>query len=235
MNKLFLFLCALLAVLHAGATTFGPLKVVRCPYCNETTMKYYPATSGSYESSASRSDGYVDTPWLPQAPVVVKCPRCDSYVILKEHIHDGPGYDEPDREKAETLPYAHNCEPDFIGYMEAFALIEDERLACLSAIHSYNHQFAADDYLSNRAAKPGMWAWKERLFRKAVTKFLPMLDERVQGECLLKAELLREIGEFDSCIELLDTRKRSFDKAQRKIADRIIAEAKRKNRIVFLL
>lgn len=240
MKKILLFVFTLLfvAVASTSATTFGPLQVVRCPHCNEVTMKYYPVTSGDSLSSTCRSDGYVHTPGHPQAPVVVKCPRCDSYVVLKDHLHDGSAYltaDGQETEEAATLMRAEACEPDFIGYMEAFTVIEDVRVACLSAIHSFNHQFATADPMSERVSDPGMWAWKERLFRKAVTQLLPMLDEADASECLLKAELLREIGAFDGCVELLGKRKRSLDKPQRKIAERIIAEAKRENPRVFQL
>lgn len=187
-------------------------------------MKEFPVLSGNTSDEIIWSDHKRYAPMMPKVPLIAKCPACGALLLPGQNYYTGPDAQKLLDKAVRTV----ECPLNFSEYLAAFDLLENPRTACFLALHSYNDLYReqrADEAeeASNRAA-----------FVELATKFLPLLDDANPEDYLLKAEIYRQIGSFNQCIEMLDARKPDNGYLD-SVAAQIRAQAHAGNTRVFVL
>ena len=202
----------------------GHAKIVKCPHCGDV-KKLMTLISGNTFGAEYWSDLKRIAPMLPTVSPVQKCHHCGKYYIE---------YNQPS-EKGEDTSFERG-ELTYDEWKEAYLQLSNEELddedamnLSLWMIHAYNDHY----YREKKREKPSDSDFA--LFKSNVNKFISRL-----GDSPGKAELLREIGELDSCIETLEKMKNSdayseWDDFNKKIIDIIEQKAKNGDTCVFLI
>ena len=183
----------------------GPDQIIACPKC-KGLGRYMTLVSGNTIGERVWSDGRQIYPMLPRPPAVVKCRHCAGCYWLSDAEEVGTDYgvegegedDNPDWADAGNIE-----EPTEEEYYDAL----DKGLA--------------RDALQERSLRILAWWRRNDAFRDAAQE-LPQGDSTVQGacrenlvalvkllgtdddvDCLMKVEVLRELGRFESAKEVL--------------------------------
>lgn len=174
-------------------------QIIACPLC-KGVAKYESLISGNTFGSTLYTDGKMISPMLPLPPPVVRCTHCRGNYWLS------------DAEKLGRLDFAEGTPPEWIDaeyveeppeseYYESIALglaktADEEKTLRILAWWRGNDLFreqengGGDDSSHDRR-------------RENLEVLLGMFDEYSQNELLMKSEVLRELGRFDSAEELL--------------------------------
>lgn len=184
-------------------------KLALCPHCGGE-KEIVQIVSGNTYGAWLWSDSKQVAPMLPHVSPIQKCPTCGHYYFLEHaYIKEGDTYSDEEGWLS------------FDDAIEAFnALNDDERqqrLELLTIIIAW----AFNDMIRNKEV-PSQEQYE--VFKTTVSNNLkqPILSNNQ----LLKAELYREIGEFDECLATLekfnpeneflaDIRKQIMDRAQK--------------------
>jgi len=153
-----------------------------CNHCGGS-LTFRPLLEVNARCATLWSDGYVDSPMVPEQPLLVKCGHCKAEVWLPEL-------------KASVFDYADNA-------LEYLALDEDELCSLLEKygqkpsehqlyIRLKLWQLANHKY---RREKPIPVEWSTREINN-MKDLLMILDMNAVQERLLAAELLRQLGDF---------------------------------------
>ena len=102
-------------------------------------------------------------------------------------------------------------------------MIGDKKIAYWGIWHTYN------DFL--RSGDKASYDRLRNVFVLYASKFIDELDSTRDKDRLFKAELCREIGRFDRCVELLDCKQ--FPDNMKSFADKVKQAALRKDRALF--
>jgi len=173
----------------------GPDKVVGCPHC-EGAAKYTSLLSCNELDMEDWTDGEVvdDLP-----PTLVKCPHCGRFFRLyDEDDFFGPGGTEPETEEEENAPYLE--EPSEEDLLKALAQgrardPDEETELRLLAWRRRNDRYRSRVSFFTPEDIDG---WKENL-----DALLTLLNEELEQQRILKAEILREKGAFAEAKALL--------------------------------
>lgn len=112
---------------------------------------------------------------------------------------------------------------NFSQWVRAFPLIGDKKIAYWGIWHTYN------DFL--RSGDKASYDRLRNVFVLYASKFIDELDSTRDKDRLFKAELCREIGRFDRCVELLDCKQ--FPDNMKSFVDKVKQAALRKDRVLF--
>ena len=183
----------------------GPERIIACPQCDK--MVRHPALQ-TEESYGARvwTDGKQESIDSPEPPQVVRCSGCQEIYWLE----DG-------RVQGEMTPYENGLpypeiDPDWAGaplaeeptdeqYFEALAnglarnKMEERTLRVFAWWRSNDHH--RDDAITEALQT----ATGSR--RANLEALVHLLDGEEMGELLMKAEVLRQLGEFDAARRLL--------------------------------
>lgn len=182
----------------------GPDQIVACPKC-DAIAKYATILSGNNAGATFWTDGRQIAPMLPSTPSVVKCHHCANYYWLADAKRLGRVYDgDPNQPPDPTWTAAPLIrELTEHQYYEAISRglagsPKQERALRIYAWWRRNDLFRDFDYAqSMEGLELDAEAWRKNL--NALTGVLRE-DENDQ---LLKAEVLRELGEFDQAKTVL--------------------------------
>lgn len=213
----FLGLILLLAVWgNAQATIYDADRFVKCPKCGHI-LREISLISGNTFNSTLWSDGKLETPMLPSVPQFVQCPECGKFYAPKDnHCELTP----QQQAKVEKVYTEHL---DFDQWIKAFPLVKDKRQAYRGIWHTYNDLFRKQDMKA--------YDMLYNVFVFYAEKFIDELNTARNEDRLFRAELCREIGRFDQCIELLDQKK--FPGKMKPFADKVREAALRKDQGLF--
>ena len=179
----------------------GPDRVIACPSCG-ALAKHGTLVSGNTFGARLFTDGKQVAPMLPQPPAVVRCHRCRRFYWLEaaegrgvlEAYSPSPGPD------ADAIPEVE--EPTEDEYYQALeeglaASPEEERTLRLLAMWRRNDAFREEQQLVLvDVTSPPEW-------RGNLEALNVLVDEESDDDRLLKAEVLRELGEFAAAAEIL--------------------------------
>lgn len=205
----------------------GTPRILVCPHCG-AKKSVLSLVSGNTCGGCQWSDGKEEYPMLPRVSPVQKCPDCGKYYFNNRR-----------NEIENTDPDSWSFERGLLSYEEAKeaylqfeeSLSEYSRDECLSlysvVITAYN-----DNYNRDEASEEATTADK-KFFKSIVEKFLNGLRQN-RLDVLFEAEFLREIGDFDGCLKLLEGFA-SPDSFQMNIFNRIKARAKEGNTKAFVI
>lgn len=185
----------------------GPDQIIACPKC-KGLARYGTLISGNTCEARVWTDGKWIAPMLPLPPAVVKCRHCGECYWLA----DGREVGEVGkvrrllvnlRQRLVNRDCDYVKEPAEEDYYAALnkglaADEEQEKALRILAWWRRNDAFRDGTYEQKMVAPDPSGLWKENL-----EALLRMLDECNEEDCLLKTEVLRQLGQFDSARQAL--------------------------------
>lgn len=183
-------------------TIYGPDRIVACPHCNGLA-KHMTLKSGNTFGSSLWTDGKHVAPMLPMPPEVVKCGHCgECYWLASAKVVDAVySLGAPDDPAWNSAHFVQ--EPTEAEYYEAISKglatePKQERLARILAWWRRNDVVRDALWLNAPSAPSDSQGWRANL--EALQGLLNDADE---NDLLMKAEVLRELGEFDQAQQVL--------------------------------
>ena len=184
-------------------TTPGPTLIKKCNRC-DGLMKQRTIASGNNFGARYWTDGKIDTPMLPETPLVIVCPHCRKVDWLKNLAEIGEipgprGFGVPLPEydlSFDDLPFFDvPTGDDYLGFLESVELIHDQELYLR---WTYWH-LMNDPRRRDPAVQPLGIDEVENLQR-----LLVLIKSPSESSRLTIAEIHRELGDFASCEQMLD-------------------------------
>lgn len=181
--------------------TPGPDQIVACPHCGGLA-KYKTLLSGNNFGARIWTDGKQVAPMLPEPPSVVKCRSCATFFWLADAKDVG------------TIPSDGSVDPAWLVAEEVQEPTEEEFYQAI------DNGLAAD---SVQEKELRILAWQRRndafrhpkqiggaltitpMFNGNLQALARLLDNGNEDDRLLKAELLRELGEFEPTKQILSS------------------------------
>lgn len=183
--------CFIGFVLCSTVAAYMSVLIVReCPHCRAHVVQEDTLT-GNTIGAKVYTDAKREAKMLPDHPALVKCPECNFLFWIDEAVEVEIGFDAAKGKKQVLAP----SEKELLDFLAGPALTKDK-----------------ETYLRQRAwwAANDVWRWLPNAtpaFSKDQVKNLKalseMLDEKEPNQRILKAEIARELGEFDECLGLL--------------------------------
>lgn|SRR5574344_98815 len=164
---------------------FANSLVAKCPHCNGT-KELIRLLSGNTFGADQWSDTRQIAPMLLSASPVQKCSHCGHYYLL-DKVETCKGKDISSEEGWLTFPEAIEA----LRESRSWGLSNEDRFVMLLiAIWAFNDYTRFDKEATSS---------EQVLVNEVVKEILPLVEEN-----LFKAELLREIGDFDGSLIALD-------------------------------
>jgi len=167
----------------------GPSIIRRCSGCSGLIIQP-TILSGNTIGARFWTDAYQRAPMLPDLPAMVRCPHCEALVWISELKHVGAVDAKDKRHKA--FPDAqHYAPPTFEDYIQKL----DEEVAdgAKAKYLRVNAWWAGNHPRRKGRSVPPLFADE----RDNLRALAPLLDETIEHDRLMMAEVMRELGEFE--------------------------------------
>lgn len=191
-------------------------QLATCPYCG-TKKEIIRLISGNTIGAVLWSDSKQIAPMLPFASPLQKCPHCNHFYFMYDvSIEDGKNY---------------SMEEGWLNFKDAIKAKNELEFNTKEKMHDWTMIMVwAYNDITRIGNKPTHVQYE--IFKNNVSS---MLESYIfEDNVLLKAELYREIGKYEKCVEILENI--SFkEKFLSEIADKIRIKAKENNNKVFIL
>lgn len=181
----------------------GPQYVYKCPSCGQL-LQQESLMSGNTFGAHLYSDGKQEAPMLPEFPEITRCKKCDSIfwlVSLEEIGTYYPGYhDHPGQSEWEAADSA-----EFLSIDDYFRAL-DEGLAENLSEELYLRQriwWAYNDRVREKKGAMFRSGQDEALWKENLLRMLELPDNSDQGRLVMKAEIHRNLGNFETCVQIL--------------------------------
>ncbi len=197
--------------------------------CRKCGSEYSERTlmSGNTFGAIMWSDGLMLAPMLPDSDYLIKCPQCknltwidDDKIVRKLELHDEnfdnlyrPEYLRPEKEDFFNAIKDHSINTE----------TERERYLRIKYWQQSNRKFRGGKNLDQKFTADE----SENLY-----KLIEHLDQNSDEDNIMMAEIYRELGEFNKCIELLD---KNFPDEFQSTVEKIRTKATEKYPFVFQL
>lgn len=177
----------------------GPDQIIACPHC-KGLARYMTPLSGNTFGAQLWTDGKQIAPMLPTPPAVVKCQHCGKCYWL-EHAEEvgtvdrwGSEDQQVDAAWSSAEVVQEPAEEDYYLAIENGLAQgrEKEKILRILAWWRRNDVFRSAPDTPANANPDGAGPW-----RKNLESLAHLLGEGDETESLMKAELLRELGEFE--------------------------------------
>lgn len=210
----------------------GPARILECPYCGEE-KKVLSLISGNTFGGCQWSDTKREYPMLPEVSAVQKCPKCGKYYLIgrckeKESKPDDWSFELGNLTYRELKEAYTQLVGDVIKGQSSEELAESETQTVLFLLlFAYNDKFNRDGIMTDTP----------QVERDYIVQKVRLILSRIpnkQENTAIRAELLREIGDFDGCISLL-TEYHPSDEFFVSLKDQIAKKAKEKDTKAFKL
>ena len=185
--------------------TPGPTQVIRCPLCSGLA-KYPTVASGNTFGAVYYTDGKRVAPMLPATPSVVRCAACRGVFWRTAAAEVGQLNEQPEEPEvvpADWLKAAHLHEPDEAEHLAAL-----DRLVASSPGEERSIRLVAwwrgND--RHRAASPTPAPDNSKVVSRRhanMRQLIALLDTAEPSDQLMRAEALRQLGEFDQAVAIL--------------------------------
>lgn len=193
----------------------GPCRIVKCPYCGKK-KELMSLRTGNNLVTELWSDGKLINPMLPSISFVQKCPQCKKFYLPDRldaiYAKDGRWTMERGLLDFYELQKALNALAETITTDEQYTIR-------MMLLHAYNDN-------EQLALKNG----NELFFRENIHWLLEHWKQN-EDNLWLKAELYRELGDFDTAEEILTSY--SLEGNLEYIRQRILEMVQSKNSKVF--
>ena len=183
-------------ILCSIASAYYPALTVReCPHCKAHVVQE-ETVSGNTIGATYWTDGKREAKMLPDHPWLAKCPVCQGRFWVDEAVEVDTGFDAAKGKQQVLAPSGK----EMLEFLTGPALPRDKELYVrVSAWRSAN-----DAWRRNPNATPAFSKDQEQNLKALSEK----LDETEPNQRILKAEIARELANFDECLRLLS---HSFD------------------------
>jgi hypothetical protein len=200
-------------VLCSAVVAYMPALIVReCPHCKAHVVQE-ETVSGNTIGATYWTDGKREAKMLPDHPWLAKCPACSGLFWVDEAVEVDTGFDAAIGKQQVLAPSGK----DMLEFLTGSALPRDKEMFLrVAAWRSAN-----DAWRWNPNATPAFS--KDQV--QNLHALSAMLEETEPNQRILKAEIARELGEFEKCLGLLS---HPFDERYRHVAGFIkkLAEGK---------
>ena len=183
----------------------GPDQIIACPKC-KGLARYMTLASGNTLDARVWTDGKMIAPMLPLPPTVVKCHHCAELYWRTEAEHIGTV--DRCRAAGEHVDPAWADapkpeEPTEVEYYQALSKglaknAKQERVLRILAWRRRNDVFRDKPLKEAQGISDDPEEWRKNL--EALAR---LLTEEDVNDCLMKAEVLRELGKFESAKQVL--------------------------------
>jgi hypothetical protein len=222
-----------LVVFAANAHLPGSTYIYKCPFCS-TLIKNGSNLTGNTIGAALFSDGKMIAPMLPEFPNLTKCKKCNFIFWLRDLEPIGSCRNEYTSCKYEWLT-ANKAE--FLGIKDLFRALKldsvdnnkakelDVRQRIWRAFNDRIRNNKGEIFNNNEDGEEDLW-------KQNCLKLIDLFDVSDINQKIMKAELHRNLGEFEACIELLNSiDANNYDY----VKDKIKAECEKKNKWLIRL
>jgi len=210
LNKFFItFLLSVVATFATNATTPGPDYIYQCPKCS-TFLKKGSIASGNTFGATLYSDGKMIAPMLPKFPNLTKCTKCDTILWLSDM-----------KEIGTCTPWGDGCNSQwenadrvkFLGVTDLFRFLEldivkndkeRETVVRQQIWWTFNDRVRAGKEIFVQDSDEVLW-------KQNCRRLIELFDTTDVNQKIMTAELHRNLGEFDICMELLNSLDKDFD------------------------
>ncbi len=182
----------------ALAMTPGPTIIRECPGCAKPLTQF---TIGSGNTYAAKwwTDGKVDAPMLRKGRELSKCPDCQKlfWIADAKQLAELSFFGEKatNAKWAQAKAIQSPVEEDYLTVARAAGLSREHELFAREQAW-----WLAND--ANRGRTDGIFTWSGARLEN-LQKLSALLNEKVDYEVVLKAEIARELGQFETCLNLL--------------------------------
>lgn len=201
---------------RAEAFIPGPEIIRACPGCGQEIVQ--PTTmSGNTFDAVFWSDGKMDAPMLPERPRLVKCPKCQAMLWINDAKELGRRKNAAMGDLLKKLEDTHTAKQrgdESEPWPNAKAYLISSAGDLLAMLKQPPSDVEKHEYLLIRA----WWAVNDgernkerhgkstplRQAKPILKALLPLLDEHKADDRIMKAEVYRELGDFENCLRLLD-------------------------------
>jgi hypothetical protein len=188
--------CFIGFILCSAAVAYYPVLIVReCPHC-KTHVVQEDTLSGNTIGAKIYTDGKREAKMLPDHPLLVRCPACSNLFWVDEAVQVSSEFEAANGKPQVLAP----SEKNMLSFLAEPGLPKDKEIYL--RMHAW--WSANDAWRSVPNPKPNFS--KEQV--KNLNALAALMDESEPGQRILKAEIARELGEFDYCLRLLSS---SFD------------------------
>jgi len=185
--------------------TPGPTQVIRCPLCSGLA-KYPTVASGNTFGAVYYTDGKRVAPMLPATPSGVRCAACRGVCWRTAAAEVGQLNEQPEEPEvvnADWLKAGHLHEPDEAEHLTAL-----DRLIASSPGEERGIRLVAwwrgND--RHRETSPTPAPDSPKVVRRRhdnMHQLIALLDTAEPSDELMRAEALRQLGEFDQAVAIL--------------------------------
>ena len=172
----------------------GPTYIKGCPKCS-CRIAEESLLSGNNFGEVVWSDGMNDAPMLPNLPQLVLCPDCSTFLWLADldQVDSPTIFGRPEGTRSPIIPTFS----DYVDYLSSNKLKpERERYTRILAWWAGNHPRRRGGPKKHRPSLAEEEIWNLECLDQ-------MLDPSVENERIMKAEIQRELSNFDVALSFL--------------------------------
>ncbi len=182
----------------------GPTLVYKCRKCNNL-ISQRSLRSGNTFGATIYSDGKMNAPSSPEFPSIVKCSKCGEILWLNDEIFIGnevpvgtpdtiEEYDGIEIEKSRFLTI-----DEYIEALEvkAFKTVEEEIFIRQRIWWEFNHREQKGTSFFNSESEKLLWLAN-------ISRLIELFDPTDVYQRIFIAELNRNLGNFEACMEIID-------------------------------
>ncbi len=210
--------------------TPGPEIIIECPHCSELLSRS-SLGSGNTFGATHWSDGKMDAPMLPDYQEIVRCPKCEAFIWVKDAKEIGAydWFNEDDNDdipeewkKAKSVIWPETS--DFEKAIEKNQGTSKKREQYLRT----QLWWGLNDPVRNGERSTILPPEQEDLFFKNLKQLALLLEESDAAGQIMRAEIARECGEFEKCI----VRLMAIPEKYASVCEQIRTLAQENNRVV---
>ncbi len=200
----------------------GRAQILTCPHCGKT-KEIMHLKSGSISQRKCWSDGKKEFRMKPETSIVQKCPHCGKYYFA--HNQEFMRSDDSYSTELGTLTFEECVEA--LSQLQDEGFDErDEYYARELLMYAYNDKY----YRNDNGQKEPVSSEDFEYFKSNVIRIIELLD--FEKHDLFIAELYREIGDFSTCVEILESIT-CVDEGPAALKEKILERCKQKDNKVF--
>lgn len=206
----------------------GPNQIYKCPNCDNLISKA-SIVSGNTYGEKTYSDGKRIAPMLPDFPNLTKCKKCDTIFWLSKLEEIGSYFGG----KSDNPAWGKADPANFLGIADLFKAIlqgisinkEEEKTIRQYIWWAYNDRIRADRPIFQDDTDELRWTENIQILKT-------FLDPSDLNEQIMIAELNRNLGDFEACLDII---KSTDDPELDWLQEIFINECNNKNRWVVAL
>jgi hypothetical protein len=196
-----------------AVVAYMPALVIReCPHCKAHVVQE-ETLSGNTIGSKLYTDGKREAKMLPDHPALVKCPVCNGLFWVEDAVEVDFGFEAAKGKPQLMAP----SEAEMLTYLASATLPKEKEIYL-----RFRAWWAANDAWRCLPNPKPAFSQEQVKNLKALSE---LLDESDQDQRIYKAEIARELGNFEKCLLLLSYQfDKGYDRALKLI--RSLAEEK---------